>query len=429
MSRDEVVSLTGDHVKSIVQANERMAEQAMRVIATAYAELPPEVKELNEGTIKGKLVFTGLSGMVDPPHKEAKEAIAQCKRSGIKVVMITGDHRITAESVGRELELPAGKTITGTELEQMSEEGLSHSIGQISIFARIEPLQKLRIVNAFKNQGYVVAVTGDGVNDAPALKSANIGISMGITGTDVAKEASDMVLADDNFASIVSAVEEGRAIFNRLRNVVFFLLSTNFGELLALVICVSLIGKTPLLALQIIWINLVTDTTVSIPLGLEPKFGDELEQPPRDPRVGIVFPGLFLRVLFMATLMGIGIFVVFNWAHTRTGLIEAQTIAFCTMAIFEWFRSFNARSDEHPVYKMGLLRNRWLMATLSTAILLQIAVVYVPFLQVAFGTVPIGLDKWGIAVLAGGSLFIIEELRKVFFPKLFALGKWRPLKE
>ena len=191
----------------------------------------------------------------------------------------------------------------------------------------------------------------------------------------------------------------------------------------------SLIGKTPLLALQIIWINLVTDTTVSIPLGLEPKFGDELEQPPRDPRVGIIFPGLFLRVVFMATMMGVGIFVVFNWAHARIGLAEAQTIAFCTMAIFEWFRSFNARSDEHPVYKLGLLRNRWLMATLSTAILLQIAVVYVPFLQVAFGTVPIGLDKWGIAILAGGSLFIIEELRKVFFPKLFALGKWRPLKE
>ncbi len=429
VSDNGVEPLSDDLVKSIMQVNEQMAQQAMRVIATAYTELPAGVNDINEVTIKGNLILVGLAGMADPPRKEAIDAVSQCKRAGIKVVMITGDHKITAESIGHELHLPTGKTVTGTELEQMSEEELTHSIAGISIFARIEPLQKLRIVNAFKKQGYVVAMTGDGVNDAPALKAANIGIAMGITGTDVAKEACDMVLADDNFASVVSAVEEGRAIFNRLRNVVFFLLSTNLGELLALVLCVSVFGKTPLLALQIIWINLVTDTTVDIPLGLEPKFGDELQQPPRHPKVGLIFPGLFMRVAFMAIMMSIGIFLVFNWAYTKFGLVEAQTIAFCTMAIFEWFRSFNARSDEHPIYKVGLLRNRWLIVTLSIAILLQIAVVYVPFLQIAFGTVPIGLDKWGIAILAGGSLFIIEELRKIFFPNLFSLGKWRPLKD
>jgi Ca2+-transporting ATPase len=204
-------------------------------------------------------------------------------------------------------------------------------------------------------------------------------------------------------------------------------LSTNFGELLALILCVLFIGKAPLLALQILWVNLVTDTTNAIPLGLEPKYGDELKQPPRHPKVGLLFPGLLLRVAYMSTLMGIGILLVFNWAQSRVSIEEARTIAFCTMVAFEWFRAFNARSDERTVFKLGVLSNRWLLITISAAIMLQVAVVYVPFLQVAFNTVPIGIDKWGIAILAGGSLFLIEETRKALFPKLFTLGKWRPL--
>jgi len=199
----------------------------------------------------------------------------------------------------------------------MSDEELFRQVEAISVFARIEPLHKLRIVNALKSHDYVVAMTGDGVNDAPALKSADIGIAMGITGTDVAREASDMVLVDDNFnfASVVAAVDEGRAIFNRLRNVIFFLLSTNIGELLALILSILFIGKAPLLAVQILWVNLVTDTTAAIPLGLEPKFGDELKQPPRHPKVGLIFPGLLLRIGFLATLMSVGIFLIFNWAQ------------------------------------------------------------------------------------------------------------------
>ena len=424
---DGVTQLTGDDTEDIMQANNKMAGQAMRVIATAYAELPDETEEFIEGNIKGKLVFVGLSAMADPPREEAKEAVKLCKKAGIKVVMITGDNKVTAESVARQLKLSLQKVVTGTELQQMSDEELSQSIEEITVFARIEPLHKLRIVNAFKSRGHIVAMTGDGVNDAPALRSANIGIAMGINGTDVAKEACDMVLADDNFVSVVSAVGEGRVIFNRLRNVVFFLLSTNFGELLALILSVGLIGKAPLLPLQIIWVNLVTDTAAGIPLGLEPKSGNELKQPPRHPRVGLLFPGLLLRIAFMATLMSVGIFLVFNWAQARMSLAEARTLAFCTMVTFEWFRSFNARSDEHPVHRLGFLRNRWLVISISTAILLQITVVYLPFMQVAFGTVPIGIDRWGIALLAGGSLFIVEEARKIFFPKLFSLGKWKPV--
>jgi Ca2+-transporting ATPase len=249
---------------------------------------------------------------------------------------------------------------------------------------------------------------------------------MGITGTDVAKEAGDMTLADDNFASVVAAVGEGRVIFNRLRNVIFFLLSTTLGEMLALVLGILFLGKAPLLAVQIIWNNLLTDTAVAVPLGLEPRIGDELEQPPRHRSVGIIFPGMLWRIFFMAALMGIGGFLVFNWAQTMYSLEEARTITFCTLVTFEWFRSFNARSDEYTVFKLGLFKNRWLVLSVSAAVLLQLAVIYLPPLQTVFQTVPLAIDRWGVVVLAGGSLFVIEELRKVFFPRLFSRGKWQP---
>ena len=429
LKRDKVVPLTEADTAAIMQANTAMAEQAMRVMAMAYVDLPPDTQELRDQDIRGKLVFAGLAGMADPPREEAKEAVGLCKQAGIKVVMITGDHKVTAEAIARRLNLPEGRAVTGAELKDMSDEELSEQIENISVFARIEPLHKLRIVNAFKRRGHVVAMTGDGVNDAPALKAADIGIAMGITGTDVAKESSDMILADDNFSSVVAAVEEGRAIFNRLRKVIFFLLSTNLGELLALLLTIFFIGKAPLLAVQIIWINLVTDTAVAVPLGLEPKAGDELKQPPRHPGVGLIFPGLVMRIVFLATLMGVGIFLIFSWAQTRMSLEEARTLAFSSMVAFEWFRAFNARSEEYTVFKLGIFSNRWLLMSISVAIVLQMAVIYVPFLQVAFGTVPMGLDKWGIALLAGGSLFVVEELRKVFFPRLFTLGRWRPVRQ
>jgi len=424
---NQVITLEEDNLKAIVEASTVMAKEAMRVIATAYIDVPTEFSGLNENNLKGKLIFVGLSGMADPPREEAKEAIKLCKQAGIKVIMITGDHKVTAESIAKKLGLFSGRAVSGVELQEMSDEELSRQIEGISVFARIEPLHKLRIVNALKKRGHIVAMTGDGVNDAPALKTADIGIAMGITGTDVAKEASDMVLVDDNFSSVVAAIGEGRAIFNRLRNVIFFLLSTNVGELLAIILCVSFIGQTPLLALQILWVNLVTDTAVSIPLGLEHKHGNELKQPPRHPRVGLLYPGLFLRVVFLAGLMSIGIFMVFNWAQARMSLDEARTITFCTMVAFEWFRAFNARTDEYSVFKVGIISNRWLLLTIAIAVLLQVSVVYTPFLQAAFGTVTLGIDKWAIAIAAGAILFIIEEARKIFFPHLFSLGKWQPV--
>ncbi len=412
--------------EKVQEASDSMAEDAMRVIALAYAEHSGELAELKEEQIDGKLVLVGLAGMIDPPREEAIEAVKQAKKAGIKVIMITGDNKLTAESIGRQLNLPEGEAITGADVEDMSDDELSKRVEGISVFARVEPVLKLKIVNALKKLGHVVAMTGDGVNDAPALKAADIGVAMGITGTDVAKEASDMVLVDDNFASVVAAVEEGRAIFNRLRNVILFLLATGMGELLALVFGVLFLGMAPLVALQILWVNLVTGTVMALSLGLEPKVGDELSTPPRHPKVGLLFPGLLLRIGFLALMLGIGTVLVFNFMEAAVGLEEARTIAFCSVVVFEWLLAFNARSDRYTIFQLGVFRNRWLFVSLFAAVLLQIAVVYTPFLQRAFDTVPIGITGWGIALIPGTAIFVVETLRKLAKPQLFDLGKWQP---
>jgi len=425
----QVVPLREVHAKAIREANQAMASEAIRVIAMAYVEVPADTVELDNVDLRGNLVFVGLAGMDDPPRKEAIKAIAQCRDAGIKVIMITGDNKLTAESVARQLGMSPGKAIVGAELAEMSDEELEKIVEDVAIFARVEPLHKLRIVNALKKRGHVVAMTGDGVNDAPALRTANIGVAMGITGTDVAKEASDMVLADDNFASIVAAVDEGRSIFTGLRNVIFFLLSTNIGELLILLFSLIFIGEAPLQAVQIIWANLMTDTAVGLPLGFEPKVGDELKQPPRHPRVGLMYRGLIMRIIFIAAMMSLGVCAIFAWSYHANGadpLPRAQTMAFCALVAFQWFSAFNARSEEHTVWKLGLFRNRYLIACIALAVALQMAVVYVPFMQDAFGTVALNAWDWAVIFGAGGALFSIEEMRKVLAPKLFSKGKWTP---
>jgi Ca2+-transporting ATPase len=405
-----------------------MAGEAMRVIALAYAEFPTGAEELHESDFKGQLVLAGLVGMSDPPREDARIAIKQCRKAGIKVVMITGDNRVTAESVARQIGLPAGETITGQQLQTMSDQELAARAPHVSVFARIEPMHKLRIVKAYQRTGGVVAMTGDGVNDAPALKAADIGIAMGITGTDVAREASKMVLVDDNFASVVAAVEEGRAIFNRLRNVVFFLLATGLGSLLALIFAVTATGQAPLLPIQIIWVNLVTGTIIAIPLGLEPRVGDELSRPPRHPRVSILSPGLLIRTLLVAFLMSLPVFLLFDWAERNFSLTEAQTVAFCAMVVVQWFVVFPARSDEYGILKLGLLRNRWLVRALLLALALQLAVIYIPFLQPVFHTAPIGWLPWALVVASSLAVVLIEALVRAVFPRLFLLGKWKPRK-
>jgi Ca2+-transporting ATPase len=413
--------------KEFLEAAEAMAREAMRVLAVATMEYPVSMGKLQESNFTGRLVLSGLFGMIDPAREEAKKAIELCNRGGIKVIMATGDNKVTAQAIGKSLGLTGGLSFTGQDLTKMSDEDLKSKIEEVSVFARIEPLHKLRIVQAFKDHGHVVAMTGDGINDAPALEAADIGISMGITGTDVAKEASDMVLADDNFASIITAVEEGRAIFNRLRNVITFMLSTCFGELLTLVLGVLFLGQTPLIPLQILWINLVTGALISIPLGLEPRTGDELSNPPRSSKVGLIFPGMLFRIAFLASMLGTGAFLVFLWTLQHYELHEARTMAFCAIVAFEWLVAFNARSDEITIFRLGVFKNRWVVGAVFTGLALQLMVVYIPFFHDPFDTVSLKFFEWGIVLIPGVSIFLIETCRKLLAPKLFSLGKWKPL--
>jgi Ca2+-transporting ATPase len=422
------VPLDEDARLAILAAVERMAGDALRVMALAYGDYVGHPGELSEESLRGRLTFLGLAGMSDPPRAEAQAAVRQCQEAGIRAVMITGDNPATAAAVARRIGLPDGRPVTGAEVGRMNDAELDGVVRSTSVFARIEPLHKLRIVQACKRQGEVVAMTGDGVNDAPALETADIGIAMGITGTDVAKESADMVLADDNFASILAAVEEGRSIFNRLRNVTFFLLTTCFGELLALMLCVFFLGIAPLEPLQILWINLLTGTIMAIPLGLEPRTGIELRQTPRDPRVGLLYPGLLLRSGFLAALLGVGVTLLFAWTLRHYDLREARTAAFSAIVVFEWLVAFNARSDELTIFRLGVLRNRPLLLALGIAVLLQLAVVQLPFMHGPFNTVPMHAYEWVMAMTLGVGMFVAETLRKIVAPRLFSLGKWNPVR-
>jgi Ca2+-transporting ATPase len=415
--------LTPEKSAEIENTNMKMASKALRVMALAYGECSPAPEQLSHEHIDGSLTFVGLAGMIDPPRVEAKKAVADCKRAGIRVVMITGDQKPTAVAIAQEFGLSGEEALTGLELDKLNDEELKSRIEHVSVFARVEPLHKLKIVNALKSKGYTVAMTGDGVNDGPALRSADIGIAMGIKGTDVAREASDMVLTDDNFASIVSAVEEGRVIFSNIRRSVFYLLSTNIGELFTWITAIVAGVPLPVVAVQILWINLVTDGVCTIPLGLEPKHRNVLAEPPRRTRAGIVYSGMLWRIVFTALMMSLGTFFVFRWELPRVGLTEARTIAFAMLVAFQWFNALNARSDQQSLFRLGLSGNRLLIGGIGLAVLLQAAVIYLPPLQKIFYTVPLGLGDWGVVVLVAAGVFAIEEVRKLVVPRLFSWGK------
>lgn len=417
------IELTPEKRLEIEKVNLEMASKALRVMALAYSDCPAHPEQLCIEHLDGLLIFFGLAGMIDPPRAEAKEAVADGKRAGIKVVMITGDQKATAVSIAKELGLPEEEALTGLELDRINDDKLIDQIERISVFARVEPLHKLRIVNALKSKGFTVAMTGDGVNDGLALRSADIGVAMGIKGTDVAREASDMVLTDDNFASIVSAVEEGRVIFSNIRRSVFYLLSTSMGELFTWLAAIMAGIPLPVVAVQILWINLVTDGVCTIPLGLEPKHRNVLAEPPRRARAGIVYSGMLWRIAFIALIMSIGTFFVFRWELQRVGLEEARTIAFSMLVAFQWFNALNARSDQQSLFKLGLFGNRLLLGGIGLAILLQVMVVYTSPLQNVFYTVPLGLDDWGVVVLMAAGALGAEELRKLIAPRAFGRGK------
>lgn len=407
--------------RKILEISETMAGKALRVLGLACKYLGKEGdKDLSEMAEEG-MVWLGLVGMIDPPRDEVKEAVALCKRAGIQSVMITGDHKLTAEAIARELDIlgEGDTTLTGEELDKLTPEQLEECAEKVKVYARVSPAHKMRIVEALQSRGHIVAMTGDGVNDAPALRKANIGVAMGITGTDVSKEAGAMVLTDDNFASIVAAVEEGRNIFANIRKYLMYLLSCNIGEVL-LMLTAFIIGvvtgwyKTvPLVALQILVVNLVTDGLPALALAVEPAEAGIMERPPRDPRNTI-----FDRTM-VSYLLGIGLWTllaslgVFLWAlKTGRSPVEAQCLCFVTLVAVELFNCFNCRSERASLFCLNILGNLWLLAAVASSWAITAAVVYLPFLQASFHTYAMSLRDWAVPILAGASVLLPVEIAK-----------------
>lgn len=422
----EVVELDTVTRQNIQAEMETLAKEAFRLIAVAYS-LAPDTDHLKEEDFKEKLIFVGVFALSDPPRKEAIRSIELCKQAGIRVVMATGDNQLTATAIANQLGMHSQEALIGEELADMSDEVLQEKVQNVGVFARIEPSHKLRIVQALQKRHHIVAMTGDGVNDAPALEAADIGISMGVAGTEVAKESSDMVLADDDFTSIVAAVEEGRAIFSRLRNVITFLLTTCFGELLGLVACVLFIGTPPLLPLQILWINLATGVILAIPLGLEPKIGNELKMPPRDPRVGLLYRGMVFRILFLSFMLGCSMYFLFLWGVHHVSLEAARTKVFTSVVIFEMLVALQMRSDEIPIFKLGLFKNRFIIYAICIALAAQISLLYLPYVHIPFQMERMHLQDWAFILLPPLIIFAIENMRKRFFPTIFNSGKMKKL--
>ncbi len=401
--------------RRIAEENDAMAEKALRVVAAAEKEAPGNPGRLEPHDVEEGLVFVGMWGMIDPPREDAVEAIGQAKRAGIHVVMITGDHAVTAAAVARKAGIAPGgsRAVTGREIDAMEDGDLVKAAFETGVFARVSPAHKLRILDALRARGEIVAMTGDGVNDAPALKGADIGVAMGITGTEVAKGAADMVLLDDNFATIVHAVEEGRGIFNNLRRVIFFLLATNLGEVLTLAASLALGLPLPLTAIMILWINLVTDGACTIPLGVEPRHLDVLESPPRNPRDPVLTTGLLVRLGILASVMTAGTILFFMYELKVTSLVQARTAAFTALAAFQWFQAFNARSSRRSVFSVGFFSNRWVLIGIGGAVLLQVLAVQTQAGNLVFGTVPLGLSDWLLIVLVSSSIWAADELLKL----------------
>ncbi len=408
--------LTGNERSKLLGMAQSMAGQGLRVLGLAYKP----VSGAGEAPDR-ELVFVGLVGMIDPPREEVKEAIKLCQKAGIRSVMITGDHKLTAVAIARELGLMKdGLALIGTDLDKLSERGFEEIIEKIDVYARVSPAHKLRVVEALTNKGHVVAMTGDGVNDAPALKKADIGIAMGITGTDVSKEAADMVLTDDNFASIVAAVEEGRGLYDNIKKYLMYLLSANLGEILLMAGAIlfgnffGFGGTLPLIAIQILWVNLATDGLPAIALAADPAAPDIMERRPR-PRGETIFTR---PVVGLMVLGGIWIAVVtsfvFSWAlRDGKATTEAQGLAFMTLILFEFFAAFSFRSDRLSLLKVGVFKNWWLVGAVLVSFLMTLPLLYVPFLQNVFHTYPLSGSDWGIIVAASLTIIPVLELGKL----------------
>ncbi len=427
--------LTRERREELTRTVDGLGAEALRTLGVAYRTLARDALtgELSEAVEEG-LVWLGVVGMMDPPRPEARSAVAEARRAGVRAIMITGDHPVTAAAIARELRIsePGARVLVGAQLEQMDEASLRDAVRDVSVYARVAPEHKLRIVQALHAGGEIVAMTGDGVNDAPALKAADIGVAMGVAGTDVAKGAADMVLADDNFASIVAAVEEGRSIFANIQRFLLYLLSSNTGEVLVMFLGVLLartIGLVaeegsgivvPLLATQILWINLLTDSAPALALGVEPASHDVMVRPPRGPGSRVITGRMWFDIVLVGAVMAAGTLGVMDWAlpgglvtgDRGQGAPFAQTLAFTTLVLFQLFNAFNARHQDRSAFHR-LRANPWLWGAVLLSVALQVAVVHLPFLQGAFHTVDLSPGDWLLCVAVASSVLWVMELRKL----------------
>ncbi|MEE0885177.1 MAG: cation-translocating P-type ATPase [Faecalimonas sp.] len=415
------VPMTKEHVNQILTANKAMADKALRVLACAERRWEEQPKDFEAKTLEHKLVFTGLCGMIDPVRPEVKEAIVKCREAGIRPIMITGDHIDTAVAIAKELGIIAGETyaITGSQLDGMDDEAFVKEFKNISVYARVQPEHKTRIVNAWKKAGFVTAMTGDGVNDAPSIKSADIGVGMGITGTDVTKNVADMVLTDDNFVTIVGAVEEGRRIYDNIRKAIQFLLGSNMSEVLSIFFA-TLMGFTILKPVHLLWINLVTDCFPALALGMEQAEPDIMRRKPRDAKEGIFASGMGRDIIYQGVLvMVLTTLSYFVGHYVETGTWEitnsahGTTMAFLTMSMAEIFHSFNMRSQKKSIFTLGTKNNTLLLAGIGS-FLATTLVCEVPFLARAFGFVGVDFKEYLIAIALGACVIPVVELVKLF---------------
>ena len=397
----------------IKNENEQMAHKALRVIAVAFKDVTELPSKIDSSTIENNLTFVGLIGMIDPPREGVKEAVKTCKTAGIKTVMITGDHLETAKAIAKDLGIlnNGEKAITGQELDKMTQEQLEKNIKEYSVFARVTPEHKVRIVKAWQRNGAVVAMTGDGVNDSPALKNANIGIAMGRNGTDVAKNAADIILTDDNFVTIVEAVKQGRNIYDNIKKAVHFLLSTNIGEIVTIFVGLILGLKSPLLAIQLLWINLVTDSLPAIALGLEKPEKDIMQRKPIDSKKGIFANGLWNKIILEGTMIGVFTLVAFSIGNKYYTLEVARTMAFLSIGFLELIHSINVK-NEKSIFETGLFENKYLVGSFVLGIFVQTIVVVVPAFAKVFEVVPLSLTQWIITIAISILPIPVIELQK-----------------
>ncbi|MBU1992701.1 MAG: cation-transporting P-type ATPase [Patescibacteria group bacterium] len=424
--------------KELIAKNEEMAKRALRVLAFAYKDIEKQKKKYSKDELEENLTFIGLAGMIDPPRPEVKHAIEMAKKAGIRTYIVTGDHGLTAHAIAKEIGLADNKTriITGDEFEKISKRDLKKLLkdkGRSIIFARSKPEHKLRIVECLKELGEIVAVTGDGVNDAPALKRSDIGIAMGITGTDVSREAANMVLADDSYSTIVTAIEEGRKIYSNLKKFVFYIFSCNVGELLTVFTGIILGLPAPLTAVLILAVDLGTDVLPAIALGIDPVEAGIMDKPPRNQKQKIMEGAFVKRFLFLGLTIGIVVIGTFIWTLTSNGwqwgqslssdslvYVKASTMAFVILVIIQMINAFNARSETRSVFKPGMKRNYKLVGAIIISIILTVAFVEVPFLQEFLRTTSLSLKEWGVIVVASLFVLVAEETRKLFVRRSYA---------